>query len=121
MAKQAVRELLVTVILTAISTAAYFVLWKNSLVVTAFLAAYSVFLFFFLKAKRNDVVMFLVGAITGPGVEIIAISFGIWSYARPDFLGIPMWLPLVWGMFYFLTWRIAKLIMKLINQKHVFE
>ena len=47
--------------------------------------------------KRHDIYFLIAGAIIGPVGEAICIYFGAWGYTNPTFLGIPMWLPLVWG------------------------
>src|SRR3972149_11446135 len=48
--------------------------------------------------KKHDIYFFLVGAIAGPAGEIVAINFGAWSYANPSAYGIPLWLPILWGL-----------------------
>jgi hypothetical protein len=58
--------------------------------------------------KRHDVYFFAAGAIVGPFIEIICIYFGVWQYANPTFLGIPLWLPFAWGLFTMLVKRIAE-------------
>jgi len=54
---------------------------------------------FKLWVDRDAAVYYFVAAVSGPLVEIVCVYFGIWSYTLPQFLGIPIWLPLVWGMF----------------------
>lgn len=41
--------------------------------------------------------LYIIVAILGPAAEIAAIKAGAWSYSNPDFLGIPYWLPFIWG------------------------
>jgi len=41
---------------------------------------------------------YLICAVLGPLAEVVCVHFGAWSYAKPQFSGIPIWLPLVWGM-----------------------
>jgi hypothetical protein len=38
---------------------------------------------------------------------MIAIYFGGWNYTHPDILGIPYWLPFVWGnaALYIVDWN----------------
>ena len=38
-----------------------------------------------------------VGFVFGPLAEGLAIQTGAWAYASPSVLGIPLWLPFVWG------------------------
>ena len=48
--------------------------------------------------KKEDVLVFVVAAVIGPLGEIVAVYFGAWTYANPTFWGIPIWLPLLWGL-----------------------
>lgn len=45
---------------------------------------------------RNLLFYFAI-LITGPLSEAMAIYFGAWTYTNPVFIGIPIWLPFVWG------------------------
>ena len=42
-------------------------------------------------------ILFIAIMISGPIAESVAIYFGLWNYSSPFFLGIPIWLPFVWG------------------------
>ena len=57
---------------------------------------------------KHDIIFFISGGVLGPFAEIIAIHFGVWQYTNPDFLGIPMWLPLAWGFVSVMLLRIAE-------------
>jgi len=63
--------------------------------------------------KKHDVYFFVTGAIIGPLAEIICIYFGVWHYANPTFLGIPIWLPLAWGFATMLIKRIAETFVRI--------
>ncbi|MBI2075654.1 MAG: hypothetical protein HYT72_00210 [Candidatus Aenigmarchaeota archaeon] len=71
-------------------------LWRNNLLVVSILA-----LLWAINIKywhtRSDNTLFVLAFFGGSLAEINAIQLGIWSYANPSFLGIPLWLPLVWG------------------------
>ncbi len=41
--------------------------------------------------------LYIIAAIVGPLFEATAIHFGAWIYAKPDLIGIPLWLPFLWG------------------------
>ncbi len=53
--------------------------------------------FVWLQWSRETLVIFLVVAFLGPLSEIAAIYFGAWIYTTPVLLGIPLWLPFLWG------------------------
>lgn len=72
-------------------------LWENPYLLLTILIAFLVIYFFF-KHKVEDVLFFIVPFILGPASEIIAIKLGAWSYAQPQFYGIPFWLPVLWGI-----------------------
>ena len=56
---------------------------------------------------RQDLIFLVTGAVVGPVAEIVCVHFGVWQYANPSFLGIPVWLPLAWGFVTMLIGRIA--------------
>lgn len=62
---------------------------------------------------KKDVYFFIIGGIIGPISEIICIYFGAWSYANPSFLGIPIWLPFLWGSSVMMVNRVAQTLIKL--------
>ena len=41
--------------------------------------------------------LFVTAFCLGPISEIISIEANLWSYTSSDVLGIPLWLPFVWG------------------------
>ena len=59
--------------------------------------------------KDYDIYFLLSGALIGTVGEIICIYFGVWKYANPTFLGIPIWLPLAWGLTTILIKRVAQI------------
>jgi len=71
-------------------------LWEHNL-----LAALAIVLLFTVRQvffrKPGDMTVYLVGAVLGPLTEVIATRLGIWTYAFPSFLSIPLWLPFAWG------------------------
>jgi hypothetical protein len=44
-----------------------------------------------------DVIGFLSVGILGSLAEVIFVCFGVWHYANPTLLGIPVWFPLAFG------------------------
>jgi len=63
--------------------------------------------------KNHDILFFIIGAIIGPIGEIVCVHFGVWQYTNPSFLGIPVWLPLAWGLAVVLVKRIAETFVKI--------
>ena len=67
--------------------------------------------------KKHDLIRFLAAAVLGPVAEIIAIQYGAWYYSNPSFLGIPAWLPLLWGFAGVMIARITGTIIALVEFK----
>ncbi|MFA5351960.1 MAG: hypothetical protein WC304_01620 [Candidatus Gracilibacteria bacterium] len=64
-----------------------------------------------LEPKQETFTAFILGGLLGSLTETICIYFGAWSYASPQFLGIPLWLPIVWGIAAVIITRgVAKLL-----------
>lgn len=71
--------------------------------------------------EKQDVLLFALAGILGPSMEILCIRAGAWTYARQDFLGIPMWLPLVWALSLFFLARVARTLARLTEKPHARE
>jgi hypothetical protein len=85
--------------------------WTNNILVTAILiAAYWIRYYFW--PDKEDLVLYVGGAILGPIAEIIATKVGIWHYTLPTFFNIPLWLPFAWGFAAVLIIRIALAFVK---------
>lgn len=85
--------------------------WTNNILVTAILiAAYWIRYYFW--PDKEDLVLYVGGAILGPIAEIIATKVGIWHYTLPTFFNIPLWLPFAWGFAAVLILRIALAFVK---------
>ncbi|OGF76773.1 hypothetical protein A3E62_00965 [Candidatus Giovannonibacteria bacterium RIFCSPHIGHO2_12_FULL_44_29] len=74
-----------------------YLFWQNSFVLFIIYIALSVVLI--LRHRDNsEFAIFIYGIIIGGLVEVIGTQVsGYQSFTEPDFLGIPMWLPVVWG------------------------
>lgn len=81
--------------------------WRYNLLATAAIVGLYLIRFSFWR-KKGDTAVYLVGAVLGPSTEIIATRLGIWTYAAPSFLNIPLWLPFAWGFAAVLFVRIAQ-------------
>ena len=51
----------------------------------------------FVKWDRVVFVAYITCFVLGPIGEATAIAFGAWQYPMPAFIGVPLWLPFVWG------------------------
>ncbi len=69
----------------------------QSYVILTFLLASVLIIMLLMWHGRDDVYIIIAGAIIGPSAEIICVNAGAWSYAVPNILGIPYWLPFAWG------------------------
>ena len=84
------------VIIFSVAVLLLVLLWKQNVLAT--LAIIGLFLLrqvFF--RKPGDMTIYAVGAVLGPLTEVIATRLGIWTYAFPSYLNIPLWLPFAWG------------------------
>ena len=41
--------------------------------------------------------LFCIVAIAGFFSEFLPVFYGVWIYTTPNILGMPLWLPLLWG------------------------
>ena len=50
------------------------------------------------KLIKENIYLYLFGGFCGALAESFAAMHGAWSYTIPNFIGIPFWLPLLWGI-----------------------
>lgn len=63
--------------------------------------------------SKLTLAIFLFGGLWGPICEMIAINYGVWEYALPNFLNVPFWLFILWGMAAAFLFETAKELNKL--------
>jgi hypothetical protein len=105
----AFRDLLLEVVFFFVLVMLLSFFYSNNLLLTALLIAYLGVIWKFFP-KKADIYYFLPAAILGPIGEVIAISYGVWQYANPTILGVPLWLPIGWGLSAMIALRIAHTI-----------
>ena len=113
--KKIEEKLLSDIILFILGIAAISLLYKHNFILTILLLLFWIFALKFWHLK-HDFYFFITAMIIGPIAEIVAIYFKVWSYSNPTFLGIPIWLPLVWGFSVILIKRFSEIFIK-INSK----
>jgi len=85
--------------------------WRSNVALTIILIlAYGIRYYFW--PDKEDLVLYVGGAILGPIAEIIATKVGIWHYTLPTFFNIPLWLPFAWGFAAVMIIRIALAFVK---------
>lgn len=71
---------------------------RNAMVLTAFLLML-VFVKHLVIPIRKEFLWFALLSAGGAAVEIVLVNFGnAWTYANPQFFGIPGYMPVFWGL-----------------------
>ena len=73
-------------------------LWKQVFVLSIVLVALALLKRRFLPIKQELLWFIIIGLIGSVGENIIIFS-GVWSYAEPQIINVPIWLALAWGLF----------------------
>lgn len=110
--KQAGKELLVEVAIFFCAMGGISLLYMNNLLLL-FLVIVVGSVVVYLWHGKDDIYFFIAGFVFGGGGEIINVYFGSWQYTNPTFLGIPIWLPLAWGLVMITVKRIAETFAKI--------
>jgi uncharacterized membrane protein YoaT (DUF817 family) len=97
MKKETMRDQVLAVVSIVVVIILIALFWEDNFVLTLFVAVYTAFLLKFWHAIE-DLRCFIFVVIVGTASEIVSVSFGAWTYNNPTFLGIPIWLPLTWGV-----------------------
>ena len=113
-AKRVEKELIYEALVFFAAIAVVARTWTNN-ELTLILSGLLWIIAFVLWHTKHDLIRFLVAAVLGPVTEIIAILYGVWHYSNPSFLGIPVWLPLLWGFAGVMIARITEPIIVLVK------
>lgn len=100
-------RLVSSLILYPIAVALVAALYRQSALAAGLLAVLAV-VAIVISRLPGDVPVLVGGACLGPTAEIVAVHYGAWTYHTPDFLGIPLWLPVAWGLAALLIKRISE-------------
>lgn len=85
---------------------------KSELLLTGFLLLI-VGVTFFLKHYKREWLLFLIGTVLGAAVELFGDSVNqLQFWEEANFFGIPLWLPLFWGIAFVYIRRFGNLIVK---------
>ncbi|MFH1591700.1 MAG: hypothetical protein ABIC95_07305 [archaeon] len=94
--KRLLKAFLYACVLAFVSLIGVSLLWDNPLILTLALIMLSAVMMF-ASREKHDIYLFAIAGLSGAIAEMMAIWSGAWQYAFPNLLGIPYWLPFLWG------------------------
>lgn len=115
LSKELWRELGVELTAFCVLVSSVVLLWRNNplLFVVALVEALAAL---GLWHERYDISFFLVIAVLGSLAEAVFVHFGVWHYANPTLLGVPLWFPLAFGTTGLIGQRLARTITGIWNE-----
>ena len=72
------------------------VLWRYPVALIALLLVTAAAIYR-IRPNATSVVVYATAFVFGPAAEAMSITTGAWEYDASNFLGVPVWLPFVWG------------------------
>lgn len=81
--------------LSALSSVVIF--WQESIILSIILALLSIAAIYIWRS-RETVLLYFLCAFLGAFSEYAGVYIGAWRYTNPDIMGVPAWLPLLWGL-----------------------
>jgi hypothetical protein len=107
--KQLWYELMVELAVFSLQVASIVLLWRNNLLLFVVMLV-ECLIALSLWHERYDLSFFLLIAGLGSLAEAVFVCFGVWQYANPTFLGMPLWFPLAFGTSGLIGERLARTI-----------
>ncbi|OVE75132.1 hypothetical protein BVX95_00125 [archaeon D22] len=111
------KKSLITDIVFLILTVLNIILFHNNNALSTIIMLTLVGIAFRYFHTKEDIVFYFMGAFLGPFLEILCIKYGVWKYSNPLFLGIPLWLPFLWGFAFLIARRMRDLYFKMEHLK----
>jgi len=72
------------------------VLWRYPVALIALLLVTAAVIYR-IRPSATSVVVYATAFVFGPAAEAVSITTGAWAYDSNNILGVPVWLPFVWG------------------------
>jgi hypothetical protein len=94
--RQLWKELIIEFVAFSLLVASVSLLWRNNPLLFA-VALAECLAALALWHDRLDLSFFLIIAVLGSLAEAVFVRFGVWYYANPTVLGMPVWFPLAFG------------------------
>jgi hypothetical protein len=110
--KQLWKELLIEFAAFSLLVASVSLLWRNNLLLFM-VALVECLAGLALWHDRLDVSFFLIIGVLGSLAEAVFVHFGVWYYANPTLLGVPLWFPLAFGTTGLIGGRLARTITRI--------
>ncbi len=86
-----------TAVLAMSSLLSVIFLWQETLLLTLVLSFLAAAMLFTRRSMRELKTFFVCG-VSGAVAESIAMTSGVWVYAKTDIVNFPFWLPILWGI-----------------------
>jgi hypothetical protein len=84
-------------------------LWRNPFFLTSILIIIGIVMIAIGKSRTEDIYLYVTVSFLGALSEALGVYFVAWTYSLPEIIGIPIWLPFLWG--------VAGLVIKRISLK----
>jgi len=109
--RMGIKEALIQVVFLLIAFALIF-LTKNEILIF-FLLSLFLLLVFKVKYKKGEFKVFLFGLIIGTIIELGSDQlYNLQYWKEGSFFGVPIWLPLIWGIGFVFIRRIGNLLIQ---------
>lgn len=111
-----IKELVIELLIFVFGVVSLSLLWHSPIITSLLiiLLALGILKFWY---EKNDWLWFVAAGFFGALGEILIIRFGgVWHYANPDFLGVPMYLPLAYGISGLMGKKIIFTLVRLIER-----
>ncbi|MFA6214176.1 MAG: hypothetical protein WC717_02765 [Candidatus Micrarchaeia archaeon] len=97
--KETILPHVVDALLAALSLLFVSFNWRSPFFLVLALLAIAATMILSGRHRKHDTLFFLLAGIWGVMSEAIAVNFGgAWQYSGSPILGVPLWLPILWGI-----------------------
>ena len=91
------KNLLIGFMVFILEIVLFYYLWENNILLAISLILVSAFILIWFSS-REEKILYFVCFVLGPMFDLLLVPRGVWSYANPTFYGVPLWLPIAYGL-----------------------
>lgn len=108
------KDLFIGFLIYSLNILLLYYLWQNNIALTVIFIVISTFVL--LKwANKEERIVYFASFVLGPILDLILVPRGVWAWENPSLFGIPLWLPLSYGILTVTAIKIGKSTAKLLK------
>ncbi len=104
------KQIIISLLPFFLSAGLVYLFWRQSLLLLFLYTSVLMVEIFLGNERIVEIRLVTLGILWGVVLETVGISSGYHTFNNPDFMGIPLWLPVFWGYGFIIAKRVSSIV-----------